>query len=132
MLAIELVILAYQLIIHYNNLSFFTVLPSSTVKSKQSGNIHIYISVSVAGVFLLIIAIGIVVCITLYCICKLKYKGKDLPAANAMELSPNECYGLTTFGNVAYNATINKSENFHSAAIYEEVDEQAEHDYEQI
>ena len=129
MLAIELVILAYQLIIHYNNLSFFTVLPSSTVKSKQSGNIHIYISVTVAGVFLLIIAIGIVVCITLYCICKLKYKGKDLPAANAMELSPNECYGLATFGNVA---TINKSEKCHSAAIYEEVDEQAEHDYEQI
>ena len=102
------------------------------MKSKQSGNIHIYISVSVAGVFLLIIAIGLVVCIILYCICKLKRKGKDLPAANIVELSPNECYGLATIGNVAYNATINRSEECHSAAIYEEVDEQPEHDYEQI
>ena len=57
------------------------------------------------------------------------HKERHLPAANTVELSQNESYGLATVGNVAYNATINRS---YPAAIYEEVDEQPEHIYEQI
>ena len=88
------------------------------MKSNQSGNLHIYISVTVAGVFLLLITI--VICITVY---KVMHKERHLPAANTVELSQNESYGLATIGNVEYNATINRSE---------EVDEQPEHIYEQI
>ena len=38
----------------------------------------------------------------------MKYKERHFPAANTMELSLNECYGLCTVGKVAYNVTTKK------------------------
>ena len=86
------------------------------------------ISVSIAGVILFLITI--VICITVYKRYKMIYKERHLPAANTMELSQNECYGLATVGNVAYNATINRNENPPSLVIYEEIN--PENDDEQI
>ena len=56
------------------------------------------------------------------------YKERHLPVANTMELSQNECYDPGAVGNVAYNATINRSENPPSPVIYEDIN--AEKDYE--
>ena len=80
------------------------MLPSSTPESKQSSNLLLFISMSIAGMIMLFITI--VICITVYKLYKMIYKERHLPAANTMELSQNECYGLATVGNVAYNATI--------------------------
>ena len=83
------------------------------------------ISVSIAGVILLLITI--VICITVYKLYKMIYKERHLPAANTMELSKNQSYGLATVGNVA---TINRNENPPSPVIYEEIN--PENDYEKI
>ena len=53
-------------------------------------------------------------------------KERHLPAANTVELSQNESYGLAT---VAHNATIKRSENPPSV-IYEEINPETV--YEQI